>query len=150
MYLIREAITKKKRSNLGKSPNLFYSLPPPFNLGTLNCYFFITSLAYTDNEKDFETNLNFSFTKVVWHLDYFGVLYLMFQHQNLDYSKCQTYPPKNAKNILCVYFAFQTILSIFEKTVKRLGIGLSGVDLPPSLFGLFPKFDRIFFVMASL
>ena len=74
----------------------------------------------------------------------------MFQHQNLDYSKCQSYPPKNAKNILYVYFVFQIILSIFEKTVKRLGIGLSRFDLPPSLFGLFPKFDRFFSVMASL
>ena len=34
---------------------------------------------------------------------FFGVLYLMFQHQNLDYSKCQTYPPKNAKNSLCLF-----------------------------------------------
>ena len=125
---------------MGKSPNPFYSLPLPFNLGTLNCYFFIAYLGFRDIEKYFESNLLFSFTKVVWHLDYFGVLYLTFQHQN-----CQTYPPpKNAKNILCVYFVFQIILSIFWKTVKRLGIWLSGVDLPPSLFGLSPKFDRFF------
>jgi len=40
-FPVREAFTKIKRSNLGKSPNLFYSLPPPFNLGTLNCYFLL-------------------------------------------------------------------------------------------------------------
>ena len=38
---LREAITKKNRLNLGKIQNLFYSLPPPFNLGTLNCYFLL-------------------------------------------------------------------------------------------------------------
>ena len=49
--------------------------------------------------------------KKILRATYFGVLYLMFQHQNLDYSKCQTYAPKN-------------------------GIGFSGVVLPTSLFGL--------------
>ena len=45
---------------------------------------------------------------------------------------------------------FWEFWAFFEKTVKRLGIGLSGNDLPPSLFGLFPKFDRLFFVKTSL
>ena len=32
-------------------------------------------------------------------------------------------PPKNEKNILCVYYVFQSFLSIFQNPVKRLGSG---------------------------
>ena len=34
-------------------------------------------------------------------------------------SKCQTYPPKKWKNVLCVYYAFQGILSIFLRNLLR-------------------------------
>ena len=33
--VLKGSLHIKKRSNLGKSPNLFQSLPPPFNLGIL-------------------------------------------------------------------------------------------------------------------
>ena len=68
----------------------------------------------------------------------------MFQHQNLDYSKCQTYTPKNAKNILCVYFAFQTILIIFEKLLKGWELGWVELTYLPPCLDFSPKFDRIF------
>jgi len=38
----------------------------------------------------------------------------------------------------------------FLSDIERLAIGLSGDDLPPSLFGLFPEFYHLFFVKASL
>ena len=59
---------KKKRWKLGFCPNL--ADPPPLaNLGLLNCYFFIGYLGLIDHEMDFEMNLFFSLTKVVWHLE---------------------------------------------------------------------------------
>ena len=99
---VREAFNKKKTVKLGeksKPPGP----PPPPNLGTLNCYFFIDYLDFMDHEMDFESNLFFSLTKVVWHLRFSAILYLMVQEQTSDYSKCQP----------CVYFVFWVLLSIF-------------------------------------
>ena len=53
-------------------------LPPPSNLGTLNCYFFIAYLGFTDKEMDFEINLFFSLTKVFGHLENFLILLYIF------------------------------------------------------------------------
>ena len=70
---------------MGKSTNLFHSLPPPFNWGTLNITFLLHLWALGALKRFWE-QLTFFLHKMVWHFNYFAVLYLTFQHQNLDYS----------------------------------------------------------------
>ena len=69
--MIREAFKKKKRSNLGKIPNL---PDPPLPTWEPLTVFFIAYLGSMDHEMDFESNLFFSLTKVVWHLEKFSAL----------------------------------------------------------------------------
>mgnify|MGYP003332314818 CR=1 FL=1 len=59
--------------------------------------------------------------------------------------KCQTYPPKNQKNILSVYFVFQGILNLFLKPVKMFGPGWTSALPRAPLFGPVPNFDRFFY-----
>ena len=60
----------KKLVKVGNSSQPAWPPPAPLaNLGILNCYFFIGYLGLIDHEMDFEMNLFFSLTKVVWHLE---------------------------------------------------------------------------------
>ena len=68
IFQLREAFKKNGESWESNSN------PPLANLGILNCYFFIGYLGLIDHEMDFEMNLFFSLTKVVWHLEIFLAL----------------------------------------------------------------------------
>ena len=46
---------------------------------------------------------------------------LMLWHQNQKNFKYQAYPLKTKNNIVCDYFAFQSILSIFKNLCTNLG-----------------------------
>ena len=92
-------------------------------MGLLNCFifflFFIGYLGFIGHEMDFETNLYFSPHRSGLTLRKFCVplhVYTIKQSyiiKKMKNSKCQTYPPKNQKNILSVYFVFQGILNNF-------------------------------------
>ena len=69
LFSIRGALQKKifhKVKTLTEPP-----LPPlpPLGSVTLNIFFFIADLGFRDYEMDFEINLFFSLTKLVWHLE---------------------------------------------------------------------------------
>ena len=59
----------KKTVKVGNLSQPAWPPRPLANLGILNCYFFIGYLGLIDHEMDFEMNLFFSLTKVVWHLE---------------------------------------------------------------------------------
>ena len=71
---LREAFKIKKRWNLEKSRNLLDL--PLSNLGTLNCYFYIDYLDFSDHKMDFVSNLFFSLTKVVWYFIFSALSYI--------------------------------------------------------------------------
>ena len=82
---------------------------------------------------DFEINLFFFLTKVMKHFkffsNFFNLAYIITIERSYREKKEKTLsvrptPHKNKKNVLCVYYMFQGILSIFQKPVKRLGSGL--------------------------
>ena len=136
---IREAITEKTVKLGEKFKSLLLPPSPPLTWETLTVMFFIIYLGSRDIDKDFEINLLFSFTKVVYHLDYFGVLYLMFQHQNFDYSKCQSYPPKNSKKyFICLFCISDHSKYFWKKLLKQMKLRKSdqknGIVLTHPLF----------------
>ena len=108
---------QKKPVKVGKwsKPRL---TPPLQSLDSLTVTFFIVQLALIDHEMYFELNLYFPSQKWSETLHFSVCLYYKAKlHRNgNETSKCQNYLPKNKKNILCVYFVFQSILNIFLKT----------------------------------
>ena len=57
-------------------------------------------------------------------------------------------PSKNGKNVLCIFYVFQDILSIFYlffKPVKRLGKVEVRPDPPPPCWEFFPSLTVFFF-----
>ena len=106
-------------SNVGKNVEVGPWPPPLPGLDSLTGIFFIVYLALIGHEIDFEQNLYFSLTKVVWHLEnfaFFPYVYTIKQSYIAKEMKILSVRPtclKIKKNILSVYFVFQGILNIF-------------------------------------
>ena len=120
--------------------------PPPLaNLGILNCYFFIGYLGLIDHEMDFEMNLFFSLTKVVWHLEKCLIFLIYGNWRRWKFLSVRPTPPKNGKMFYVFIMCFRAFWAFFI-FLRNL---LRGWDpgRPPPCWDGFPTFT--IFLKAS-